>query len=225
VKTNVEVVPTPQGLELRHTGARRGVRLNLEEVEHRLRQGGALALARACGARPGLAVLDVMAGLGFDAVLLACLGCTVTAVERSPSVYRVLVDGVARAARHFALQGTLRCVAGDGLELLAAGQAFEVVYLDPMFPGRRKGALPKLRAQVLADAAVPLEFGVADLIERARLHAIERVVLKRRARDPVAAVPDWQIRGERIRFDVYRGCAGSGGSAAPPDSTSALGTS
>jgi 16S rRNA (guanine1516-N2)-methyltransferase len=117
----------------------------------------------------------------------------------------VLVDGVRRAATRFDIDGRVRCVEGDALDALRRGECFDVVYLDPMFPVRRKGALPRLKAQLLADVALPLEIDEATLVDVARIRARERVVLKRRGRDPSVAVPDWQIRGTRVRFDVYRG--------------------
>jgi 16S rRNA (guanine1516-N2)-methyltransferase len=208
-RADVDVVDSADGLELRLRGEPRGVSLDLDEIARRLRQGRRLALARACGARPGLDVLDAMAGIGTDGVLLACLGCVVTAVEFSPAIHRVLVDGVDRAARRFEIGDRVSCVRGDAIELLRSGRTFDVVYLDPMFPARSKGALPKRKAQVLAAATASV--GIADeaLLSIARRCARERVVVKRRARDRCIAPPDWQILGNRVRYDVYRGVGGT----------------
>jgi len=215
VSDDVEVVATADGVELRRSGTTRGVRLDMEDVARRIRQGRKLALTRACGARPGLVVLDAMAGLGADAVVLAAMGCDVTAVEAAPKIHRVLVDGVERACVH--LEGRVRCVLGDALATLALDATWDVVYLDPMFPTRHKGALPKLKAQVLADAAHPLAVAEADLLDRAICRAVDRVVLKRRARDPEIRRPDWRIEGRSVRFDVYRGSASRGAiSGSPP---------
>jgi hypothetical protein len=57
---------------------------------------------------------------------------------------------------------------------------------------------------MLGDSVQP---GSGDL-ERARERALRRVVLKRRARDPVIGRPDWTVRGKAVRYDVYRGKAG-----------------
>jgi len=48
-----------------------GICLRIDDVERRVRQGRKLALARACGVRAGLRVLDGMAGLGLDGMTLA----------------------------------------------------------------------------------------------------------------------------------------------------------
>ena len=56
-------------------------------------------IARAIGLQKGTCTLfDATAGLGRDAFLFACLGCSVTAVERSPIFWALLRDGLARAA-------------------------------------------------------------------------------------------------------------------------------
>ena len=70
----IEVVDTGEGLELRRGGDDRGVRLDADDVARRLRQGSRLGLARACGVRRGLTVLDAMAGLGADSPADDCNG-------------------------------------------------------------------------------------------------------------------------------------------------------
>jgi 16S rRNA (guanine1516-N2)-methyltransferase len=207
VSADIEIAAGPGGLTLCRRGEPGGVNLDLGDLDRRLRQGGRLAIARACAARPGLRVLDGMAGLGYDAAVLACRGSIVTACEASSLVYRVLVDGMARVQSRFGHGGRVACVHGDVVEQLATGEVWDVVYLDPMFPARRKGALPKRRAQVLANAAAPLAIAVEELLERALPRARERVVVKRRARDASVGAPDWRIAGSSVRFDVYRGSA------------------
>ena len=83
-------------------------------------------------------------------------------------------------------------------------KAVDVAYLDPMFPARRKTALPGKEMQVLRDLAWTDEASPAGLIAMARSAAIERVVIKRRAGDPALPAPSWQLRGRQVRFDVYR---------------------
>jgi 16S rRNA (guanine1516-N2)-methyltransferase len=96
-----------------------------------------------------------------------------------------------------------RC--GDGFEALTDASGYDVVYLDPMFPGRSKRALPGKRLQVLAALAVADPRPLSLWLEAAVAAARHRVVLKRRSKDPLVARPDWQIRGRTVRFDVYRG--------------------
>lgn len=202
----VEVRTGPLGLELAVAGEPRGVSIDIDEIRRRVKQGRRLALARACGVVPsavaGASVLDAMAGLGVDGVTLACLGAHVTLVEREPSTFAVLVDGVDRARVVLAPPGALECIHGDAEDVMRSGKRFDVVYLDPMFPERSKRALPRLRAQVLGAAGTP-DSDHARVLDLARGVARSRVVVKRRSKDPCVAKPDWSIRARSVRFDVY----------------------
>ena len=189
-------------LELCRAGTRGGVRLEVEEVLRRL-QGAKTDLARACGARRGLRICDATAGLGVDALTLAALGCRVCLIERSPVLHVLLRDAINRTSNH--LEFAPQLLLGDAETVLADCAGFDVVYLDPMFPGRDKSALPNKRAQFLAALVADDETRLDGLLAAARLAADDRVVLKRRRLDPTFAKPDWQIVGKRVRFDVYRG--------------------
>ena len=79
-----------------------------------------------------------------------------------------------------------------------------MAYLDPMFPPRHKRALPDQSMQLLRELAQPDGLGLAERLEQARAAARQRVVVKRRIHDPAVGRPAWQLRGGRIRFDVYR---------------------
>jgi 16S rRNA (guanine1516-N2)-methyltransferase len=171
-------------------------------------------LARAVGRhRPLRTILDGTAGLGRDAFVLACLGYRVTAVERSPVLFALLSDGVARLLAHpkgTALVGDrLRIEPGDCVERWRAGPRPEVVYLDPMFPHRQKSALVKKEMQLLqkllgttpADAD---EVESRELAAAARAVATHRVVVKRPRRTaPLLPGVSYTVPGPRVRFDVY----------------------
>ena len=120
--------------------------------------------------------------------------------ERHPEVYAVLA---ARIAGWDGAKPTLRLE--DARSCWGERDAFEVVYLDPMFGAHPKSAQPAKSMQVLgqlADAAD--DDAVAALIEQARRAATARVVVKRRASAIAVGQPDWRIRGRSVRFDVYR---------------------
>jgi 16S rRNA (guanine1516-N2)-methyltransferase len=214
----------PDHLELRLGEARSGratggAWVRVDEVRRRARQ--APELLRACGLRRGMHVLDAMAGWGLDGMVLAAAGGRVTMVEREPLLQALQEDLIRRSSDaelgreridHEAVQSIL----GDGFQRLCDGSRYEVVYLDPMFPARNKGALPGKRMQYLAALlARPHEIDSADdrpldeWIEQARVAATHRVVVKRRLHDVAARTPEWQIRGRSVRYDVYRGLAGA----------------
>jgi 16S rRNA (guanine1516-N2)-methyltransferase len=196
-------------LELRARDDAAGVYLDLDDVGRRLRQGRKLALAKACGARPGLRVLDGMAGLGLDGITLAMLGCHVLMVERDPQLFVLLQDAIARARAGVAFALSIQCREGDVRDVLAGRNEFDTVYLDPMFPPRDKAALPRKSAQVLGDLLGASNEDLRDLLSTAIARARQRVVVKRRRHDATWLQPDWQILGRSVRFDVYRGAARS----------------
>jgi len=195
--------------ELRDTQAKSAVAISLDiaDIRRRVRQGRRLAIAKACGVRPDLNVLDAMAGFGLDGITLAALGCRVLMIERDPMLYALLEDSVARARVELAHLGPIECRFGDARDLLATSAAFDTIYLDPMFPERDGSALPRKRAQLLAQYVGPPDDGLAGLITQSRMSARQRVVVKRRRRDVPVVSPDWQIVGRSVRFDVYRGSA------------------
>jgi 16S rRNA (guanine1516-N2)-methyltransferase len=196
-------------LELRARDNAAGVYLNLDDVQRRLRQGRKLALAKACGVRPGLRVLDGMAGLGLDGITLAMLGCDVLMVERDPQLFVLLQDAIARARAGVSLALSIQCLEGDVRDVLMKRDAFDTVYLDPMFPPRDKAALPRKSAQVLGDLLGASDEDLRDFVAAAIPLARRRVVVKRRRHDATWVEPDWQIIGRSVRFDVYRGTAPS----------------
>ena len=187
------------GLALRKTGERRPFRLT-PAAFHRRSAASRLAIARACGAGPGLRLLDATAGWGTDGLTLASLGCDATLAESNPKAFALLED-MARRTRSAAR-----------LELIDARSkmpdGFDVICLDPMFERDGKGALPGKPLQILRELTrepgAPPDVGAAELLHLARRCASDRVVLKRRANAPALACPDWQIRGRTVRFDVYR---------------------
>ncbi len=168
-------------------------------------------LAKACGLQRGKTrhIVDATAGLGRDAFLLASLGARVTLIERSAVVRELLIDGLQRAVAADQAQtvARMRLIGADSTAwLLRVGKTAraDVVYLDPMYSGRRRGAASKelsmlqtlLGAQDDADA----------LLEAALSAAQERVVVKRHQHaEPIAGVmPSYQLAGRSTRFDVYR---------------------
>lgn len=159
-------------------------------------------IARAIGMAHGpRTVVDATAGLGRDALVLARLGCTVTAVER----VGVLAAMVTDAAAACAVADRVRVVHGDALEVLRAldeASRPQVVYLDPMFEEEGKAQVKK-EAQVLrllGDETPPSP----ELLAAARAAARERVVVKRhRELAPLVPGPSHAIDAGSVRFDVY----------------------
>ncbi len=153
-------------------------------------------------------VLDATAGLGKDAFLMASLGCEVSLLERSALVYRLLADGLARTEYYgeeiSAILGRMDLQFGDLLKFKADAQQFDVVYLDPMFPQRRKSAKVK-KDMALLQQLLGHQTDGAELLDRAKLLAKKRVVVKRAKLSPHLGSdkPDIEFKGSSSRYDVY----------------------
>ncbi|MDP5029649.1 class I SAM-dependent methyltransferase [Paraglaciecola sp.] len=179
----------------------------------RLHGGGKKeAIAKAVGLKgqTALSVLDATAGLGRDAFVLASLGCKMQLIERSPAVAALLADGLQRAGEHAELAGWLpqrmSLQHGIAVNIMAnwQGERPDVVYLDPMFPHRKKSAAVKKEMRLFQQLLGPDEDADA-LLAPALALAKKRVVVKRPAGAPYLAdkKPQLELQGKANRFDIY----------------------
>jgi 16S rRNA (guanine1516-N2)-methyltransferase len=170
------------------------------EMRSRIAAGRRQLLARACGLprAPNLSILDATAGLGRDGYTLAALGARVTLCERHALIVELLRD----AARQCATPLDIRH--DDARALLASGEHWDVVLLDPMYPGTPRSALPGKEMQLFRE----LTGGDPDadqLLAPALAAARRRVAVKRPRHAPPLAgqPPDLQLKSNQARFDIY----------------------
>ncbi|HEY8269275.1 MAG TPA: class I SAM-dependent methyltransferase [Pseudobdellovibrionaceae bacterium] len=161
-------------------------------------------LAKALGYAKGTRkVLDLSAGLGIDAVFMTQLGFQVTSVERSKLLF-VLLDEALRKAPE--LQDKLHFVSGDSSEYLrspASVRDVDAIFFDPMYPHKKKTALPKQEMVVFRELVGNDEDAV-KVLEEALRWPVNRVVVKR----PLGAEPllpgvRHVYEGKVVRYDVY----------------------
>jgi len=182
---------------------------------HRRLQGGGKnqALGKAIGLNkvPDPYVLDAAAGLGKDAFVMVSLGCTVKMVERSPIVGALLQDGLIRGSEDAdiaPLVNNMSLVVADSVEYMQSKSLLQdppdIVYLDPMYPERKKSAKVKKEMQTLQHL-----LGHGDdfqlLLDAALACATKRVVVKRpKGAGPLSArAPTHTIESKKTRFDIY----------------------
>jgi len=167
-------------------------------------------IARAVGLNKGVlpSVVDVTAGLGRDAFVLASLGCEVTLLERSPVIGELLFYALKEAehsemADIIARMTYIQADATNWLKQQASAVA-DVVYLDPMYPHREKSSLVKKEMR-LFQALVGEDLDDARLLEAALEKARYRVVVKRpRKGDAIKGQkPSLQLMGKSCRYDIY----------------------
>jgi 16S rRNA (guanine1516-N2)-methyltransferase len=204
---------TADGLELRDGDSpqTKGVCADFTSIDLRTGAGNLShrqPLARAIG-RAAETVLDATAGLGHDATLLALMGYVVTAVERSPIIGVLLEDGLERALAderyREALGGRLRVIIGEAREVLRAMEPPpDAVYVDPMFPPKRKASALAKKSIRLLRRVVGDDDDAAELVDAALQRPVRRVVVKRPTHaPPLRPDPAVSFPGKLVRYDVY----------------------
>lgn len=205
---------TDAGLELRdaETKPGRGLLVDFNSLNpvQAMRRGGfsrKQALARAIG-KDAVSVLDATAGLAHDAALLACMGYHVTAVERSPILAALIADGLRRAMddpqlRRF-FEDRLTLMNADSREFLQdESRAFDSIYIDPMFPPKRKSSALAKKSIRLVRALVGDDPDATELLNVAR-RTRARVAVKRPTHAPPLALGSVAtIKSKLVRYDIY----------------------
>ncbi len=183
---------------------------------HRRQFGGGKGqpLARAVGLQQEQppTILDATAGMGGDAFVFASLGCKVLMVERSPIVAALLDDALQRANQAEDLEAEvlqiiqrLSLVNADSADyLLKAKPAVDVIYMDPMYPEKRKKASAKKEMKALQGLLGP-DMDSEKLLAAALQTAKQRVVVKRPAKAPTinGIQPNAEISSPNTRYDIY----------------------
>jgi 16S rRNA (guanine1516-N2)-methyltransferase len=163
-------------------------------------------LARAIG-KKARTIVDATAGFAQDALLLALMGFRVTAIERSPVVAALARDGLRRweTQSGLALDHRLHLVTDDArARLPALSPRPDTIYLDPMFPPRRKKSAAVAKEMRLLRELVGDDTDALELFDISRRIALERVVVKRPDdAPPLAPGPSFSHSGKLVRYDVY----------------------
>jgi len=172
------------------------------------------ALLKAAGKRSGhpLNVVDATAGLGQDAFIFANSGCQVMMLERSPLLHALLQDGLRRAAasseprvRDAVSRMQLLLSDSSRFDFSTLSVAPDVIYLDPMFPERRKKSAKVKKNMFMLQQLLDDEAPADALLHNALQSARKRVIVKR---PRIAGFledrkPSFQLLGTSSRFDVY----------------------
>lgn len=202
------LISTPEGLSLQRNDSAK-TRLILDfvggELGYRRLHGGGELLVKAIGLNktPGLTVIDATAGLGRDAFILACHSGKVTLLERNPIIAALLDDALQRLALQETLALTL--IHTDSFMYLQQLTALpDVIYLDPMYPEKKKSALVKKEMQFLQQILTEPDTP-ENLLPLALTKAKHRVVVKRpNYADHLAGLlPNYSVKSKNHRFDIY----------------------
>ena len=164
-----------------------------------------------------LTAVDATAGLGEDALLLAAAGFSVTLFERDATIAELLqgalqealVSSNKRLSEAAARMHLITCDATEALTQLqtVAGLTSppDVVYLDPMFPAKRKTAATNKKMQLFRSLEQPVsDEEAAKLLAAAIAAGPRKIVVKRPLKGPhLAGVrPSHSLSGKVVRYDV-----------------------
>ena len=165
-------------------------------------------LAHALGRRTKT-VIDVTAGWGQDSLHIFRMGYDLLCMERSPVMSELLLDGFNRLAKQDWMQKlnleSPQLIKGDAIKFLKVlAVQPDCIYLDPMFPQKRKkSALAKKSMVVLRDL-------LGDDQDKDELFAValkatgKRVVVKSPDyAEPLGGKPNESYQGKLLRYDVY----------------------
>lgn len=212
-----QLVFTEQGLALRiasePTWSDIRVDFASDALAYRKAKGGGRneALAKAIGikGKDCLQVLDCTAGMGTDSFVMASVGANVTMLERSPIIAALIEDALNRAAlEKLDICQNMQFIQTNAIDFLKSTNTdFDVIYLDPMFPHKKKSALVKKEMRAFQLLLGPDQDSSA-LFEAALSAAPKRIVVKRPASAPSIANhlkvnPSMAINSKKHRFDVY----------------------
>jgi 16S rRNA (guanine1516-N2)-methyltransferase len=166
-------------------------------------------LVRAVKEKPGARVLDMTAGLGTDAFILASYGHDVTMLERSKTVYLLVKDALKRARQDAELKPVVARLTlhhWDSTRPFLPAIGFDAALVDPMFDEKKKSALPPGNMQML-QAFLGRGAELQPFLTAAQELGIRRTIVKRprldRAPAKNAVRPVYQLTGRSSRLDVF----------------------
>ena len=151
--------------------------------------------------------VDAAAGMGEDSFLLAAAGYEVYLFERDRVIAALLGDALRRAGQDEQLRGIvgrMHLKEGDSIELMPQlGITPEIVYLDPMFPPRKKSGLIHKKLQLIQKLEQPCA-DERELFDAAAALHPKKIIIKRPLNGALLAdrKPSYTVKGKAIRYDV-----------------------
>jgi 16S rRNA (guanine1516-N2)-methyltransferase len=166
------------------------------------------ALAQALG-RKTKTVIDATTGWGQDSLYMFRMGYQVNCIERSPVMAELLADGFNRLAQQDWVQRLQLSVpqlnTGNAIELLAVlTSPPDCIYLDPMFPPKRKKSALAKKSMVILRDLLGDDSDKEQLFTVALQATAKRVVVKSPDdAEPLGGKPSVSFSGKLLRYDVY----------------------
>jgi 16S rRNA (guanine1516-N2)-methyltransferase len=175
------------------------------DYQRRGHHGKKELIAKALGASKGCRkILDLSVGMGIDSVFLMQLGFQVMGVERSPVLFALLSEAFQKTQKEYLK--SYKLYFSDALSFLQENQTtleFDSIYFDPMYPHKKKSALPKQEMMVFRDL-VGGDDDAAEVLKAALKWPVRRVVVKRPMKaEPLLPGVIHSFEGKVVRYDSY----------------------
>ncbi|QCI26176.1 class I SAM-dependent methyltransferase [Buchnera aphidicola] len=155
-----------------------------------------------------LNILDATAGLGKDAFIFVSYGYKVTMIERNPILSILLYDGLVRGLQNNDIKKLIKkninLIYNTTLNIHQLKiQQPDIIYLDPMFPTRKK-SLSKKEIRTIQNI-VGYDTDADNLLLTCLPFAKKKVVVKRPKKSNYLAniKPNYIIPTKNHRFDIY----------------------
>ena len=166
------------------------------------------AFAQAIG-RKTKTIIDATTGWAQDSLCLFRMGYDVTCIERSPMMTELLADAFVRLAQESWVQklelSPPILMRGNAIELLQTLEfAPDCIYLDPMFPPKRKKSALSKKSMTILQEVVGEDLDKTELFEAAFAATGKRIVVKSPDyAEPLGGKPSESFSGKLLRYDVY----------------------
>ena len=153
-------------------------------------------------------LIDATAGWGGDAMRFCAQGYEVICLERQPLIALLLTDAMRVLAKTEWVQKNSVSVpvveCGEAMQLLG-GSEFDAdcIYLDPMFPSKRKSSAMANKSMELLHRLIGEDIDADSLVMHSAENYPRTVVKRPNYAPPLWREPDEQFGGKLIRYDVY----------------------
>lgn len=154
-------------------------------------------------------VIDATGGWGGDTLLMCTQGYQVTILERQPMMAILLEDAMQRLSRTtWAKQNNVTIPSVININaidyFLGNSVKADCIYLDPMFPPKRKQSALANKGMQLLHRLVGEDQDANQLLAAAKKTQTKRIVVKRPDyADSLGSKPDQQFSGKLLHYDVY----------------------
>lgn len=157
-------------------------------------------------------IIDATGGWGADTLLMCAQGYKVTLIERNPLMALLLRDAMDRLAKTVWARShnvsIPQVLAGDAIEILTSESIIaDCVYLDPMFPSKKKKSAAVNKNMQLLQWLLAADQDADRLLQAALNNGSARVAVKRPDYAQVLLAdsiqPTTQFFSKLVHYDVY----------------------